>query len=83
MWWGVEGDATLLQSSISTDRFAPGLYAQRTEDERAWTYLFAVFNAECVTRAAVEEAMVEFVLLGFPTHERFSLASDQGLVQIA
>src|SRR5262245_16526699 len=50
-WWGVGGDATLLESSVAVvARRKPGLYARKTEHEKGWVYLQAVFELPFVTR---------------------------------
>src|SRR4051812_23696854 len=52
-WWGIEGDATLLESS--TVGAVPGLarlFAKATPHEERWVYLVAVVDAQFVTRAA-------------------------------
>src|SRR5437899_2134663 len=59
-WWGIDGDATLLESSIvKMAQRKPGLYARKTEHEEGWVYLLAVFDLPFVTRQAFETAMAQ------------------------
>src|SRR5690348_9799097 len=45
-WWGIEEDATLVQSWVARVANRPaGLYARRTEDVEGWVYLTAVLDA--------------------------------------
>lgn len=81
-WWGVDGDATLLESSIAqAARVKPGLYARKTE--QGWVYLRAVFELPFVTRQAFEAAMTQFYALGFPNAELFDLRTEENLVWLA
>jgi hypothetical protein len=83
-WWGIEEDATLLESSIArVARVKPGLYARKTEHREGWVYLRAVFEQPFVTRQAFEEAMARFAALGFPSGKLFQLRSDQMSVWLA
>jgi hypothetical protein len=83
-WWGMGGDATLLESAVArVARCKPGLYARKTEHEEGWVYLRAVFELPFVTRQAFEAAMTQFVALGFPDAPLFDLRPDQGLVWLA
>jgi hypothetical protein len=82
-WWGIDGDATLLQSCIA--RFIerpPGLYAIGTLQEEEWVYLLAVLDALFVTRTAFEYAMARFAELGFPEGQSFQLFSEEGLIRL-
>jgi hypothetical protein len=73
-WWGIDGDATRLESCVVTSSDTPsGLVAMATPDEQQWVYLFALFDAPYVTRAAFEDAMGRFADLGFPYDSRFRL----------
>jgi hypothetical protein len=82
-WWGIERDATLLQSWVVRVAHRPaGLYARRTEDEEGWVDLTAVLDAPFVTRTAFETAMSEFAAIGFPGGERFLLRPEQGTVRL-
>jgi hypothetical protein len=57
-WWGIEEDATLLESAVvSVAQRPPGLYAKPTPHWERWAYLVAVFDAAFVTREGFEEAM--------------------------
>src|SRR4051812_30900236 len=50
-WWGIDGDATLLESAITgIAQRPPGLYAKPTARWERWVYLVAVFDAPFVTR---------------------------------
>lgn len=69
-WWGIDGDATLLQSCVGQWY---SLLAHATPHEKKWVYLRAVFAAPYVTRTAFEEAMVHFAEAGFPGDTRFRL----------
>ena len=73
-WWGIDGDATLLESGIIG--YCPGparLYAKPTKHDERWVYLVAVLDAPFVTRVAFEAAMVRFADAGFPKDPRFRL----------
>jgi hypothetical protein len=83
-WWGVDEDATLLESSVAqVARVKPGLYARKTEHEKGWVYLRAVFELPFVTRQVFETAMTKFHALGFPTAELFDLRPEKKLVWVA
>jgi hypothetical protein len=83
-WWGVNGDATLLETSVvSVTRRRPGLYARKTEHDEGWVYLQAVFELPFVTRQAFEAVMTQFVALGFPEAELFKLRPEQGTVRLS
>jgi hypothetical protein len=80
-WWGADGDATLLESSIAKlTREKPGLYARKTDHENGWVYLRAIFELPFVTRQVFEAAMTQFHALGFPNAELFDLRPEQNLV---
>jgi hypothetical protein len=83
-WWGIDQDATLLQSSIAVlSPVTPGLYAFRSPYEEGWVYLRAVFDAPFVTRALVEAAMDAFAEAGFPGAELFrQLRVEQGAIRL-
>lgn len=74
-WWGIDDDATLLQSTV--EGVSPGaaqqLFAEATSHAQGWVYLVAVFDAPFVTRAAFEAAMVRFADAGFPRAPLFRL----------
>ncbi|HVR96257.1 MAG TPA: hypothetical protein VMW27_06570 [Thermoanaerobaculia bacterium] len=80
-WWGIDGDATLLESGVVDTGLAPGLFAKASRHEERWVYLVALFDAPYVTRALFEEAMVRFAEAGFPHDPRFRVR--QGAVTIA
>jgi hypothetical protein len=82
-WWGIEGDATLVQSCIARPAHRPpGLYARRTEHDQGWVYLIAVLDVPAITRESFEAALSRFASLGFPDGERFRLDRDAGLVRV-
>ena len=78
-WWGIDGDATLLQSSGG-----PGpaeLSVRPAAQYFGGVYLVARLDAPHVTRAAFEEAMVRFADAGFPRAVWLRLrAGDQPLI---
>ena len=79
-WWGIDEDATLLQSAVAgvfpgPNQQLAGLVAQATAHPEQWVYLFAVFDAPFVTRTAFEAAMLSFADAGFPSGRRFELRS--------
>lgn len=77
-WWGVNEDATLLESIVAKmTQYKPGLYARKTEHEEGWVYLRAVFKLPFITRQAFEAAMGQFIALGFPEAELFDLPREQ------
>jgi hypothetical protein len=69
-WWGIDGDATLLQAQVGR---SARLLAHATPHEEGWVYLRVVTVAPFVTRAAIEDAMVRFAEAGFPRAQRFRL----------
>src|SRR5688572_3610377 len=69
-WWGIDGDATLLESRAGSPA---GLYAKPTPHRERWVYLVAVFDAPFVTRPMFEKAMTLFADAGFPRDARFRL----------
>jgi len=78
-WWGIEGDATLLEGSVG----APSaLFATGTRHWERSVYVTAVFDAAYVTRAAFEEAMSRFAGAGFPKDLRFRLREGDHPVQV-
>ena len=82
-WWGIDGDATLLESGVVGALPQPaGLFAKATEHEERWVYLVAVVDAPFVTRAAFEEAMVRFADAGFPRGDRFQLRWGDNWVRL-
>lgn len=83
-WWGIEGDATLVQSCIARSAHRPpGLYARQTEHEEGWVYLMAVLDIPAVTRVSFEAVLSRFASPGFPDGDRFRLAREAGLIRIA
>lgn len=73
-WWGIDGDATLLESAVaSVARRPAGLYVKPTPHWERWVYLVAIFDAAFVTREAFEDAMCRFVEAGFPRAPQFRL----------
>jgi len=56
-WWGIDGDATLLEARVGD---AAALFAKPTPHWERWVYLVAVFEAPFVTREAFEEAQRDF-----------------------
>ena len=69
-WWGIDGDATLLESRIGD---SAELCAKPTPHWGRWVYLVAGFDAPFITREAFEEAMCRFADAGFPRDPRFQL----------
>jgi hypothetical protein len=69
-WWGIDGDATLLESYVGG---TPELLAKPTPHPEGWVYLVAVFAAPFVMREAFEMAMCRFADAGFPHDVRFRL----------
>jgi hypothetical protein len=83
-WWGIEGDATLVESCITRRAHHPrGLYARRIEHEEGWVYLLAVLDDPYITRGAFEASLSRFASLGFPGGEPFRLPRGSGLVRLA
>jgi len=82
-WWGIDGDATLMQSYIVGIGPGPArLFAKLSPDHRR-VYLVTVLDAQFVTRTAFEAAMVRFAEEGFPRHPRFQLRRGDGPVLIS
>jgi hypothetical protein len=82
-WWGIDGDATLLESGVVGALPGPArLLAKPTPHEERWVYLVAVFDAPFVTRAAFEAAMVRFAEAGFPYGSQFRLRRGDRPVQL-
>jgi hypothetical protein len=69
-WWGIDGDATLLESRVGG---TAELFAKPTSGREQWVYLVAVFDAPFVTRVLFERAMSRFADAGFPRDPRFQL----------
>jgi hypothetical protein len=84
-WWGIDGDATLLQSGVTSVLVGSraGLLAHATPHEEGWVYLRAVFDAPFVTRVAFEAAMVRFAEVGFPRAAPFQLRWGDKPAQLA
>jgi hypothetical protein len=73
-WWGIDGDATLLESCVVDALPGPArMFAKATPHKERWVYLVAVFDAPFVTRAAFEAAMERFAEAGFPRGPLFQL----------
>ena len=75
-WWGIAGDATLLESAVvGATSWSAGLFAKRApyENDEQRIYLVAIFDAPYVTRMAIEAAMVRFAEAGFPRASLFQL----------
>jgi hypothetical protein len=82
-WWGIDRDATLLESGVIGTLSGPArLFAKATPHDERWVYLVAVFDAPFVTRAAFEEAMIRFVEAGFPRGDMFQLRWGDRPVQL-
>lgn len=80
-WWGIEGDATLLEVwAEPVARQPAGLYARMTSDEVPRCSLTAVVDAQSVTRVAFESVMSRFAELGFPSALLFQLTTGTELV---
>ncbi|WP_425614905.1 hypothetical protein NA78x_004789 [Anatilimnocola sp. NA78] len=70
-WWGIDGDATLVESWIAERAHCPpGLYVKPVAHAEEWSYLFAVIDAPAITRLAFEAAMSRFADAGFPSSLR-------------
>lgn len=83
-WWGVGGDATLLESFVAVvSQQKPGLYARKTEHDEGWVYLRVIFELPFVTRGAFEAAMAQYHALGFPDAALLTLRPEQGAVWLA
>lgn len=73
-WWGLDSDATLLESIVASAAYRPaGLYARASLKMDNRVHLAAVFDAPFVTRTAFEDAMVQFAEAGFPRGRQFRL----------
>jgi hypothetical protein len=82
-WWGIDGDATLLQLGVVGVLPGPArLLARPTPHEERWVYLVAVVDAPFVTREAFEAAMVRFAEAGFPSGALFQLQWGDRPVQV-
>lgn len=79
-WWGIYGDATLLEASVGRPA---GLFAKPTPQPEKWVYLVAVFDAPFVTREAFEDAMTQFVDAGFPEDPRFRLREGDPWLRVS
>ena len=78
-WWGIDGDATLLQSEVGE---SGRLLVHATPHEEGWVYLRVVIAAQFVTRSAFEDAMVRFAEAGFPGAQEFQLGWGDRPVQL-
>jgi hypothetical protein len=78
-WWGIDGDATLMESRVGD---SAELFAKPTPYWERWVYLVAVFDAPFVTREAFEEAMCRFADAGFPRDPRFQLAEGDPWLRV-
>lgn len=82
-WWSIDGDATLLETSIVGVLPGPArLFAKATPHDEQWVYLVGIFDASFVTRTMFEAAMVRFADAGFPHDPRFRLRHGDPPVQI-
>jgi hypothetical protein len=82
-WWGIDGDAALLQSGVVGALAGPArLFASATDHPERWVYLVAVLAAPFVTRSAFEAAMVRFAEAGFPHGTLFQLRWGDPPVQL-
>ena len=83
-WWSVDGDATLLQSSVVGRGWSQpaGLYAWQTDHDLRWVYLVLIVDRDNITRVVFEHAMSQFVSLGFPSGHRFTLTRADGPVLV-
>ena len=79
-WWGIDGDATLLESRVGDNA---QLFAKPTPHRERWVYLVAVFAAPFVTRDAFEEAMCRCAEAGFPRDPIFRLRAGDPPVPVA
>ncbi len=83
-WWGIEGDAALVQSCIAhMAGRSPGLYACQSVREEGRVDLLAVLEAPYVAREAFEAVLSRFAVLGFPDGDRFRLHPSAGLVRVS
>ena len=72
-WWGIDGDATLLETSVVGDPSMARMFAKATPHIERWVYLVATIAAPFVTRSAFEAAMERFADAGFPNGMQFQL----------
>lgn len=73
-WWGIDRDATLLESWVVGWTHRPaGLYARASLKMDDRVHLTAILDAPFVTRTAFEAAMLRFAEAGFPRGRRFRL----------
>jgi hypothetical protein len=70
-WWGIDEDATLLESSVIRISGGPARMFGKLSPDNSRVYLCAVFDAPFVTRVLFEAAMVRFAEAGFPGGKLF------------
>ncbi len=70
-WWGVDGDATLLQCKAIAG-VIPRYTLQIIRSDHAWIYLSAELNCEYITPQHIEEVMNIFYEIGFPKLKKLS-----------
>lgn len=78
-WWGIDGDATLLESRVGA---SASLLVKPTPHWERWVYVVAVFAAPFVTRDAFEDAMERFADAGFPREPRFLLREGDSPISL-
>ena len=82
-WWGILGDATLVESCIARrSQHSAGHYAWRAGDETGRIGLLAVLDSPYVSRTAFEASLTRFAALGFPAGQRFRLSRAAGVVKL-
>jgi hypothetical protein len=81
VWWGVDGDATLLSCTATPGSEKPSYFA-KVAPNAPRVYLDAVVNAPYVTREHVEAAMSVFHTAGFPRAATFALRNVGAGIEI-
>ena len=82
-WWGIDGDATLFQSSVASISGRPAqLLVHATPHRERRVYVRAVIDAPFITRSAFEAAMEVVADAGFPNHPRFRLRDGDAAVVV-
>lgn len=82
-WWGIDEDATLLESSVVGAHVSgPARLFAKTAPRVERVYLVAILDAPFITRTAFETAMVRFAEAGFPHDRRFQLRRGDAPVEI-
>ena len=84
-WWGVEEDATLVQSCVArvADRLPGALCSSLRARGGVGLSPGAVLDAPAITRVSFEAALSRFASLGFPGGDRFWLPRDAALTCLA